>query len=86
MAVEAWEAEGGAVVEPAVPREGSAEGDVLASFSVSAVLLYTARRPRTWTAHDEAEYVRANTVVGRHPLDGVEVTYFAPAGPERRRG
>lgn len=67
-------------------NEEAAGDRVLAAFNVSVVLHYTARRPPMWTAHDERQYVRSNTVVGRHALAGVDVTYFAPSEPEVEPG
>jgi hypothetical protein len=59
---------------------------LLSAFNVSVVLQYTALRPPTWRALDEAEYVRSNTVVGPHALAGVEVTHFVSSEPEAEPG
>ncbi len=64
------------------PDEGAGAYRALAPFNVSVMLHYTAQRPSMWTAHDEAEYVRSNTVVGPHALARVDVTHFAPFEPE----
>jgi hypothetical protein len=72
----------GAFLASEGPAEAVAVDSILSAFNVSVVLQYTALRPPTWRAHDEAEYVRSNTVVGPHALAGVEVTYFVPSEPE----
>lgn len=69
-----------------VPTEAVAGDPLLSAFDVSVVLQYTALRPPTWTAHDESEYVRSNTVVGPHALAGVEVMHFVPSEPEAESG
>jgi len=46
----------------------------------------TVERPDAWTAEDEAEHVRSNTIIGQYPLDDVEITYFEPAESEGGEG
>jgi hypothetical protein len=58
----------------------------MARVYVAALLHYTVERPDSWTAEDEAEYVRSNTMIGQYPLDDVEVTYFELAESEGGEG
>jgi hypothetical protein len=58
----------------------------MARFFVAARVHYTVERPDSWTAENEAEYVRSNTVIGQYPLDDVEITYFEPAEAEGGEG
>jgi hypothetical protein len=76
----------GAFLASEGPTETVVVDPLLSAFNVSVVLQYTAHRPPTWGAHDEAEYVRSNTLVGPHALAGVEVTYFMPSEPEADPG
>ncbi len=55
-------------------------------FYVAALLHYTVERPDAWTAEDEAENVRSNTIIGQYSLDDVEITYFEPAESEGGEG
>lgn len=55
-------------------------------FYVTAVLQYTVERPDAWTAENEAEHVRSNTMIGQYPIDEVEITYFEPAESEGGEG
>jgi hypothetical protein len=61
-------------------------GGIVARFYVAALLHYTVERPDAWTAEDEAEHVRSNTIIGQYPLDDVEITYFEPAESEGGEG
>ena len=72
----------GAFLASVGPTETVVVAPLRSAFNVSVVLQYTAHRPPTWRARDEAEYVRSNTVVGPHALAGIEVTYFVPSEPE----
>jgi hypothetical protein len=58
----------------------------MARFYVAARLHYTVERPDAWTAENEAEDVRSNTIIGQYPLDDVEITYFEPAEAEGGQG
>ena len=58
----------------------------MARFYVTALLHYIVERPDAWTAENEAEHVRSNTMIGQYPIDKVEITYFEPAESEGGEG
>ncbi len=58
----------------------------MARFYVTAMVHYTVERPDSWTAENEADHVRLNTVIGQYPPDEVEVTYFEQAESEGGEG
>jgi hypothetical protein len=73
-------------VNTASQPERPPRGGIVTRFYVAALLHYTVERPDAWTAEDEAEHVRSNTIIGQYSLDDVEITHFEPAESEGGEG